>query len=195
MIMRVRFVITGVAGLPGVQTTYWNGASSVPVTADSTDVVGRVQAFWNSFKGFLASGTTVVGPQAVDIINPLDGSLTGQLSPGAVSSIGGTGTSSMASATMMLLKYNTAVIVNGRKLQGRNFIGPVGTNTNNVGDVASAANAGLLTAAAFLNSGATASVLCVWHRPKGTPPAGGLASPVTGYGTSTEYAVLRSRRD
>jgi hypothetical protein len=100
----------------------------------------------------------------------------------------------MASATMILLRYSTSVIVNGRRLQGRSYLGPVGTNTNASGNVASTANAAALTAAALLNTGATASKLVVWKRPTPAFPAAGQTADVTGYGTNTEFAVLRSRR-
>ena len=193
-IMRVRFSIGGLEGLPGLQTTYWNGASSTPITADAVDVCARVRAFWNSFAGNMAFGTLVVGPQSVDVIDESTGTLVGQLQPGALASVSGSGATSLPSATMMLLRYNTAVIIAGRRLQGRNFIGPLGTGSNGAGNPTSTANANLLTAAAFFNTGATASALVVWHRPSGGFPNGSV-SPVTGYGTATEFSVLRSRRD
>lgn len=193
-LMRVRFTLSGLEGLPGVHTSYWKGASSTPVTADCVDVCARVRAFWDAIKGLMASGVTISGPQSVDVISEITGDLTGQLTPGALTSVSATGTSSMASATMILLRYNTTLIVGSRRLQGRSYIGPVGTNTNANGNVQSSSNATLLSGAASFNTGATASALQVWHRPTQSSPVGGIASAVTGYGTATEFAVLRSRR-
>jgi len=194
-IMRVRFTITGLTGLPGLHTTYWTGASSTPVAADALDVVARVRAFWNTIKNNMAAGTTIAINQNVDVLDQVTGTLTGQLAPGTVTSVVGSGTSSLPSATMMLLKYQTSTIVNGRRLQGRSFIGPLSTLCNTAGDVTPANNALLLTGSNDLTTGPTASSLVVWHRPTDLLPAGGSTAPVVSFATNTEFSVLRSRRD
>jgi hypothetical protein len=175
-------------------TTYWRGTSSIPSNADCADVCGRVRAFWNSFAAQMASGVLIVPPQAVDTLNEATGELDGSKEPGSLASVSASGTSSMASASMVLLRLTTQTIINGRRLQGRSFLGPVGTNTNTAGNVSSTCNAAVLTAAALLNTGATASKLVVWHRPTEPTPTDGQVGDVTGFGTSPEYAVLRSRR-
>ena len=194
-IMRVRFQISGLEGLPGLHTTYWTGASSTPIQADATDVSARVRAFWNSLASTIASGTLVNPVLGVDLIDESDGSLVGGLSSGTLTTVSGTGTGSLPSATMLLLKLQTGVVVNGRRLQGRSFIGPLGTPSNSGGNPTGAANTALLTAAAFFDTGATASKLVVWHRPTDPGAINGSTSPVVSYGTKTEFAVLRSRRD
>lgn len=194
-IMRVRFNITGLTGLPGLHTTYWTGASSSPIAADALDVVARVRAFWDSFKGQMAAGVTIGCNQPVDLVNETTGILVGQLGAGSPANVAATGSGSLPSASMILLRYNTGLIVNGRRLQGRSFIGPVATGTNTGGDVVAGTNTALLTAAALMNTGATSSLLVVWHRPSAANPSGGLTSPVTSYATNTEFSVLRSRRD
>lgn len=194
-IMRVRFQLTNVEGLPGLHTTYWTGASSTPVQADATDVAARVRAFWNSLASIMAAGVVINPIAGVDILNQATGELEGGLVTGTLSSVSATGTGSLPSATMLLLKYATAAIINGRRLQGRSFIGPVSTSVNTGGNPTAASSTALSTAAALLTSGATASALVVWHRPTELVPAGGVVSPVTAFGTATEFAVLRSRRD
>lgn len=194
-IMRVRFNITGLAGLPGLHTTYWTGASSTPIAADALDVVARVRAFWDSFKVNLAAGVTVSCNQPVDLVDETTGILVGQLGAGSPALVLSTGSGSLPSATMMLLRYNTGLIVAGRRLQGRSFIGPLATATNSGGDVVPTVNTALLTAAALMNTGATASLLVVWHRPTDANPSGGLTSGVTSYAANPEFSVLRSRRD
>lgn len=194
-IMRIRFQITALEGLPGLHTTYWSGASSTPVQADATDVAARVRAFWESFKSNLAAGVIVVPVPGVDILNTATGELEGGLTTGSLTSVTSTGTGSLPSATMMLLKLVTGSIVNKRRLQGRSFIGPLATGVNSGGNVTSGANNALQTAAALLNTGATASALVVWHRPTDLLPASGIVQPVTAYAVNQEFAVLRSRRD
>jgi hypothetical protein len=194
-IMRVRFTISGLEGLPGVHTTYWKGASSTPLDADCADVCGRVRAFWDTIKGSLAAGVIIVAPQSADLLNEATGELVGAVQPGAIAQVAGTGTSSLPSATMQLLRLNTTTVVNKRRLQGRSFIGPLGTAVNVGGNVQASANTLLLTGAANFNTGATASALQVWHRPTELVPAGGQVAAVTSYGVAVEFAILRSRRN
>lgn len=194
-IMRVRFQIQGTTGLPGLHTTYWTGASSNPVAADALDVVARVRAFWNACVTLIPNTVTVSCNQAVDVLDQITGALTGQLAAGSPANVLGTGTGELPRATMMLLRYNTAMVINRRRLMGRSFIGPNAQLVNNNGSVLAASQTALLTAATQLNSGATASQLVVWHRPTDLAPAGGLTAPVISYATNTEFSVLRSRRD
>lgn len=194
-IMRIRFQIAGPGGLPGVHTTYWNGASSTPTTADATDCAGRVRAFWDSFKVNVSGTVTVSCNQPADVLNPATGALENQLSVGAPANVVCTGSGELPKATMMLLRYNTGVVLNRRLIRGRSFIGPLGTGNNTNGTVVPASQTALLTAAAFLNTGATASKLVVWHRPTELLPASGVVAEVISYATNTEFSVLRSRRD
>ena len=194
-IMRIRYQITGPGGLPGLHTTFWKGAAAVPVAADAADVAGRVRAFWNSFAPQLANTVTVspVGP--ADVLDEPTGQLLSQLAIGSPANVVGTGTGELPKATMVLLKYSTSIVINGRFLRGRSFIGPLGTGANTGGVVVAATNTALITASVFLGTGATASSHQVWHRPTQLSPSSGQASAVTSYGTNTEFSVLRSRRD
>lgn len=194
-IMRVRFNIQGTSGLPGLHTTYWKGASSSPVAADALDVVARVRAFWNAVITLLPTGLTVACNQPVDILDETTGILVGQLPAGSPATVTGTGGAQLPRASMMLLRYQTATIISGRRLQGRSFIGPCANTTNTGGTVTPASQTTLITASAQLNTGATSSILQVWHRPTAAAPTSGAVAGVTSYATNTEFAVLRSRRD
>lgn len=194
-IMRIRWSITGLTGLPGLHTTYWTGASSTPVQADATDVSGRVRAFWDGVKTILAPGVTVSTAASVELLDVATGTLVGQLGPGSQTAVVSTGANANPSATMMLLRYTTATVINGRRLQGRSFIGPTATATNTGGRVTPASNTTLLTAANALFTGATASALVCWHRPDRVTHTGGAVAPVTVTGTAIDFAILRSRRD
>jgi hypothetical protein len=193
--MRVRFLLSAIEGLPGVHTTYWTGASSTPVAADALDVSARVRAFWNSLATSLAAGLVVTTSTSVDVIDSASGTLLSTLPPGSPANVTGTGSGSLPSATMGLLKLATSVVLNGRFLKGRSFIGPLSTTVNSLGNPTPAFNTALLTAAGFYGTGATASTLQVWHRPTALLPVSGIVAPVTSFGTSTEFSVLRSRRD
>lgn len=194
-IMRVRAKISGLEGLPGLHTTYWNGTTATPDAADADDCVDRVRAFWDSFKGNLASGVIIEVQTPVDILTVATGELVGA-ETASTTSVTSTGTGALPSQVQMLLQLLTSDIVAGRKLQGRSFIGPLEAAANSGGLVASGYNTSLTTAADFLVSGgATASALVVWHRPSLALPNGGSVGVVTGFGTKTGFSSLRSRRD
>jgi len=195
MIMRVKAHITGPGGLPGIHTTYWLGASSTPVTADAVDVHGRVRAFWDGVKTLTATGVTITFPGPIDVLDHTNGNLQFTLNGGLPTNVVSTGSSELPKATQLILGYATTLVINGRFLKGRSFIGPLSTATNTGGSVTAASNVTLLAACAALTSGATASTQVVWHRPTASNPTAGAVSAVTGYSTNTEFGVLRSRRD
>jgi hypothetical protein len=143
----------------------------------------------------MANGVVITPVASVDVLNSATGVLEATLPAGSPATVTGSGTGSLPSATMALLKYNTNAVLNGRFLKGRSFIGPLSTLVNSNGNPTAALSASLVTAAGFLGTGGTASALVVWHRPTDLLPASGIVSPVTSYGTATEFAVLRSRRD
>lgn len=194
-IMRIRTVLTGTVGLPGLNTFYANGASSTPITADATDMVARVRAFWNAIVATLPTAMTAVVSPQVDLIDPATGALTGGLVGATPLTVTGTGGTALPLASMALLVASTGTIVNGRRLQGRSFIGPLAATVNNLGSLGPAQGAVISSAATNMLTGTTSSVPVVWHRPKLPGPAGGSVAPVTGFVTRTPFAVLRSRRD
>jgi len=194
-IMRVRFKIGGSTGLPGLHTTYWNGTGTSPVAADALDVVDRVHDFWEAISELLSAGLDITCTDPVDVLESTTGELTGSLPPGTVAPVEGDGSSTLPRATMLLLKYLTDDIVGGRRLRGRSFIGPLSVTTNTTGSVTPGSNTTLLTAAGNLQTGTTGSRQVVWHRPTQALPASGVVSEVTSYASSSEFSVLRSRRD
>ena len=194
-IMRIRTVISGSQGLPGLSTTYANGASATPVTADAADMVARVRAFWDGIKTLLPSTSIILVSGQVDLLDPANGELTGGLSVTAPSAVLGTGSESLPQATSILLQCETGVIIAGRRLRGRTFISPVDQVTNIDGLVGSASRNTIITSATTSLTGVTTSAPVVWHRPKAPGPTGGSVSPVTSYNVGSNFAVLRSRRD
>ena len=194
-IMRIRTVISGLQGLPGLSTLYANGASATPVSADAVDMVARVRAFWNAIGAQLPSPVFTLTSGEVDLLDPANGALVGSLSVTGPASTAGTDTEALPLATAILLVGETGVILSGRRLRGRTFISPAGQTTNVDGVVTSATRTAIQTAANVMRTGTTASAPVVWHRPKLPGPLGGSVSPVTTYVVRSNYAVLRSRRD
>lgn len=197
-ICRVQARVAGTSGLPGLFTAYFSIAGGVATSAEAVDVAARVRAFFDAIKAYHATGVTIDVSGDVASYNDATGGITGITSNAPPAQVVATGTNELPSASMLGLRFSTALVINRRILRGRSFIGPLSTTTStNAGLPTSAAATGLATAAsANLASGATASKHVVWSRPKGTPPLGGASSQVLGYSAdATKFWILRSRRD
>jgi hypothetical protein len=195
MIMRIRTVIQGIQGLPGLSTVYAKGAAATPVNADGTDMLARVRAFWLPLAGSMPTGVTVSVNGQVDIINEADGSLAGSLSLASPAAVNGSGGSALPIAAAIVLQEQTGVIIAGRRLRGRSFISPVSTGTSTNGFVANATGATIIAAALTTLTGATTSAPVVWHRPNPKGAANGSVSVITAFAVGPNFGVLRSRRD
>jgi hypothetical protein len=194
-IMRIRSVIAGTQGTPGLSTLYAVGSLATPVAADALDMVGRVRAFWNAIITLLPTLTTVNVQSQVDLLDVATGALVGGLAPAAPATVTGTGGSALPFAAAALLVGNTGIVINGRRLQGRTFISPLAATTNNAGNFGNAQQTTLTNAANAMLTGSSSSFPVVWHRPKAPGPAGGVGVAVLTYTARTPYAILRSRRD
>ena len=194
-IMRVRAQITGSQGLPGLSTIYARGTAATPSSADCSDMVARVRAFWNALVGLQPAGCIILVSGDVDVLDETNGALVTGFSVAAPATVLGTGSEALPLATSVLLTHQTGTILNGRRLRGRTFISPVSDSVNVDGLTASAARATIIAAATAMITGATASFPVVWHRPKLPGPLGGSIAPTTSFSVGSNFAVLTSRRD
>jgi len=195
-IARVRAVVGGVSGLPGLSTFYFHIAGTSVTAAEANDVTGRVRLCWDAFKALLAAGTTVLVQQGVDVLDSASGALLAKGSATAAPAVvTSTGVGELPPATAMGLRLFTAVVIGGRALQGRAFLSPLSTNAATAGVPSSTAITAANAAGAALLTGATGSTCVVWHRPS-IAHTGGLAADVSSVGAdSAKLWVLRSRRD
>jgi hypothetical protein len=132
----------------------------------------------------------------VALINDADGALVGGLTPAAPATVVGTGGSAgMPIAAMALVRLRTGIIVHGRALKGRWFLGPVASGiVNTAGQISAAQQATFNTPAnALLTGGATSSQPKVWHRANDDGP--GSSEFIVSCSAWNELAVMRSRRD
>lgn len=192
---KVTALLTGAAGLPGYQNLYFSSAGSVMTSAEATDVCGRVRAFWDSLKAYLAVGVQVDVDGTVEAYDAASGNLLGVQAVSAPASVVSTGTALLPPATQGGLRFKSGTVVSNRILQGRTFVGPLTTNAaTSGGKPTSALITQLATAGGLLATGGTASVHLVWHRP-GPAHSGGQSAGVISYIAATDFWVLRSRRD
>lgn len=194
-VARVISNLTGATGLPGQTATYFEIGGTTPTAPECTDIAARVRALWNAMGTYLAVGVTVLVSGTCEAFDVGTGALTGTNTGTSPAGVVGSGTDTLPPATMMGLQFRTSLPLNRRLLQGRMFIGPVGTNTQTAqGLPSSASKTALAAAGALLATGSSGATHVVWHRP-GPSLSGGLASAVVTYTAATKYWILRSRRD
>ena len=193
-ILRVRSVISGWTGGPGLNTFYFKGVGTSPNQAECNDVVARVRSFWNSAAVYMPTAVTINVDPTADVITAETGGLENSLSAATPPTpVTGTGaTEFYAPSVAALLRLNTSVIIAGRKLKGRSFISPLTEGAVASGTVATATITGLIGAATALTAVApTLSALVIWRRP--VNGAGGAQAVVTSITVPSKVATLRSR--
>ena len=193
-LLRARARILGTAGLPGLCTAYFTG-SSPTTAAEALEGLTRVRALWEGIKTLVATGTTVEYIEAVDELDPSTGLLTGGHSVATpVTTVASGAGDILPLALMGLGQMFTSVIINGRRVRGRMFLGPMTESINTVGAPTGAAQITIQNGMATLGTTVVTPLAhVVWHRP--VNQAGGAACAVSSYGSAAYWAVLRSRRD
>src|SRR5207237_8175125 len=128
-IAKVTTDILGATGLPGASVHYFTIAGTTATTAEATDVCARVRAFWNGLAAYLAVGIQCVVDPTVDALDVPSGALQGRTTGTTPATVTGTGVDTLPRQTMVGCRYLTNVVLNRRSLQGRTFIGPLGTTS------------------------------------------------------------------
>lgn len=192
--LRVRTVLSGWPGGPGLNTFYFTTTAPSTPAAGAPDVVARVRAFWSSIGGLFPASFSAQVQGQVDDLDPSNGQLLGTYNGGAPAQVlGSTGTSYNAYATSLLLRINSAYVTAGRRVAGRAFIGPVAAALDAGGIPTTLSLNTLVAGATGMLTGTTTAGAVIWHRPTLTTP--GAAFGVSNYSGAPYFAVLRSRRD
>lgn len=181
-------------------TTSWNIPSGIPTKtymyfADGTPlptIRAALGTFWGAVDGSLAP--TVfwsVDPTGV-LLDDTTGALTGEWSdPTAIAGSGSGSGQPVADATQINVQWNTASIINGRRVRGRTYVPGLAAAALSGGNLAEANRAAITAAGTTL--AASNAEMRVWHRPKaGT---GGTTVGVVDAVCRSELAVLRLRRN
>lgn len=205
----VRTVWSGIPGMPGYTNFAFNSTlGGQPSSAVVTAAQGAVHAFMSGLQNFVPQGTSLQVEQAVRVVDPITGVLTGLVSADSLQPV----VTSNASAggyvggAGAVIEWKTGLIQGSRVLAGRTFIVPLIASNFFNGQLTSAAQAALAGDAASLISGsATAGApLGIWGRPRkaytnakgvAIPARGGAFAVVTSGSVPPFNALLRSRRD
>ena len=195
-ISRMRIGLTGFAGAPGVMTFY----CLTPGTSLSVLV-----AFANDIAGEMPPTVTLAVEGHGDVINDVNGELTGAWTASEPDTTVGRATGVYAAPAGASIAWLTETILDGRRVKGRTYVVPmsVGDYQSN-GSLDDTQLGNLRTqAAALVTDGAGDFV--VWHRPRAAKAADGSRHAITqrdgghaiitGSSVADKVAVLRSRRD
>lgn len=191
-IYRVTAEWRGFLGAPGYSNFYFTEVSGSPGPEPARD---RVVAFMNEINPVLPSDVEYFVQGEVATIDENTGlatdydQLRSDVSPGTG---GMSGPYSAASGAV--ISWQTSGVRNGRRVQGRTFIVPLGGSAYQADGTLASNTIGILgDAAEELVGTGFDSGFSIWSRPGST--GGGEVWPVTAYRIPDMAAVLRSRRD
>lgn len=186
---RYQPIWSGFAGAPGTSTFHFNGALS---TGQADSAAAIVRAFFLTMQTRVPAGVQVQFPTEMTVHSD-DGTLVSTITvPTPPSSVTMSGTGNWAAPTGARINWNTAAVVNGRRLRGATFIVPlVVSQYDAVGTLSSTIVSGLVTDSTTMitNLSAAGAPLVVWS------PMAAVISVVTNASVPDRAAVLRSRRD
>ena len=191
--LRVRTVLNGWSGGPGLSTFYFDPGVVTVDAAMVTGVTGRVRSYFDAWKAFMPTANTAAVDAVADILDPLTGNLTGQVSAGAAPSVVvGTGGIQGPAFVACVGRLTTNSFIGGKRLRGRTYAGPLAASftdsTTPEGGLQAAVQNGLV----LLNTSGGGPGLVVWHRPVGG--SGGAMAAVINTSASPVYGILKSRR-
>nr|CRY97494.1 hypothetical protein [uncultured prokaryote] len=176
---------TFAGGQPSVSVMHFDES----LTAD--EQLDQLDDFLGGVKLLFGDTTQYSIPSEGKIIEASTGTLTGGWT--ATGTRGGAGTGSgktVPNSSMLLVRFGTEDIVNGRRLKGRWYIpGCVAGQIGDLGEVSAFAVDTIVSAGTGL---ITPPGLLVWHRPG--PKGPGSAAVVTQVSAWNEWATQRDRR-
>jgi hypothetical protein len=175
----------GVIG-PSVSTFYFSATAS-GFSAD-------LQTFFQAVKGWLPDDVTITVPNTGDIINEVNGELTGVWTDSGGSTSTGTQTANFALGAGARVTWVTAGIRGGRRVSGTTFLVPIASSAmDTTGRISSGATASITTAASDLVTAQSPDFM-VWGKPHSKAAADGESNAVLAGFCRTVPTSLRSRR-
>jgi hypothetical protein len=194
---RVRTVFTGVAGAPWLSTQFYESGGAL-TSGEADEARAAVAAFWNSIRVHINDLVTIRTEGVVDGLDEDSGELVESFVGSDVTVVGSAAGDPLPVATQGVLRLNTGVVINGRRVRGKIFVpGMVETQNTEGVPIASFLTA-LSTAGSFLFSASPPSI-AVYHRPvrpsPTAPPTGGQFVTANSTTPLPYWGSVRSRRD
>lgn len=182
---RVRVGLTGVGGLPGVSTFYFD-STTVDMTA--------LRTFWVAAAALMPNGVIIAVPNSGDQFQEATGVITGTWSGPAQATVSATGGSgSFSSTSGAMIRWTPNGVVDGRRPIGKTFIVPAVVTVFSTSGTVTSGNVTAMTTAATTLLTSYGGSMKLWHR-KNEKGAGQQMTILSG-ACSNKQVVLRSRRD
>lgn len=184
----------GFSGAPGYTTLYFLDPD--PISQAGLDQTGaRTHTFWAAIAPYLPTGVSVTMPTILEEVQSDDGELVVEhIFPGGTT-VNGSAGNTYSSAMGACVTWHSPFVINGRKLRGRTFLVPLGSQVFSAnGTLSDSIQLAIQNAGNALANATTGIDLGIWHRP--TPGlSDGSVAGVTHCRVNDKGAVLRSRRD
>lgn len=188
---------TGFNGAPGYTNLYWRNSS--PGTMSQAVVDNAISKTWTWLQAWddgLPNTVTVTVNPTVNEIDDTNGELVGFWTgvPGALN-IGGS-IAAYSAVSGACVNWYTSAVRNGRRIRGRTFMVPIGSNGMDVnGTLNNTALTSWRTATTTLTAATGDARLVVWGRPSAPAATDGVSAEVTSFTIPDKVAFLSSRRD
>lgn len=196
VIARIRTQLSGFIGAPGVSTMYF---------LDPIGAQAAVKQFWTDIVYQMPDVLVATVDITGDYFEATTGDITGTWNQGVSAALSGTDPSSYSAPSGATVRWNTAGIVNSRRVRGRTFLVPLAGSQYQPDGTISSFALPLLQAPAASLVNAIPGNMVVWSRPfagraataslPAIPARLGSHHVVTGSSVRDVVAVLRSRRD
>jgi hypothetical protein len=188
---------TGFTGAPGYTNLYFAPAAGPDITQGVVDdAIAKVHTWIQAWDDALPNTVTLTVAPTVEEINDTNGTLeafwTGV--PGSPNVGGSTLTYSAVSGACV--NWYTGGVRNGRRVRGRTFMVPIGSNgMQNDGTLGAVALTTWRTATDVLIANTDDAKLAVWSRPSAPAATDGISYDVNSFTINDKVAFLSSRRD
>lgn len=180
---RIPVVWSGLGGLPGVSVFYGAPAGSL---------VSDLKTYFTGLVTSCPSGLSWQIPTSGDVIDDATGTLTGGWTDSGGGVVSATGTGAYAAGTGFFTRWQSNIIVNGRRLRGRTFIAPItAANFQSDGTIL---NSSVVTYQTLADALITGADLMIWHRPTNPGGTDGESHNATSAQVVDRVTSLRSRR-
>lgn len=200
-IARVRTVITGFPGAPGLSTQYFRKSGGGAWAAYDDLMTSQVWSGWVACLALFTPDIAFDVQDAIDVIEDTTGEIQETLTGTLYHSVGTSSSASLPPANAIAVTYRTGGVVVGKHVRGRTFLSPLAADAAAADGTPTATALGLAQdfATAWLGAGTSVRGV-VWSRPVhatlGGPTARlGSSHDITSEYIKDQFAVLRSRRD
>lgn len=196
-LFRSRVALNGWIGSPGVNTFYWtSGFSSDDDQTDVNNMHELLADAYDSLAALFLQDVRWEVEGAVSLLDSATGNLVGNVAQSTPVRFGyGTsGSRNIDRAAMVTTALQTDQYVDGRRLAGRVFLGPIGGDSIRADGLITEAKLAAIPAAFSTMIGELGVRLAVFHRPSADPGGDGYYGDVNTVVARSVPGTLRSRK-